>query len=85
MNLKEEKCDIVFMAIECSQQGDQSLQAKKKYKKEAEEYVAHLLEQLVKEYGEVVLTKLDPYIQDLVSSIVQIDRVSLYPEDIAID
>ena len=62
MNLKEEKGDTVFVAVEHSQQGNWSLQAKKKYKKEAEEYAAHLPAQLVKEYGEAVLTKLDPYI-----------------------
>ena len=76
---------MVFVAIECSQQGDWSLWAKKKYKKEAEEHAAHLPAWLVKEYGEAILTKLDLYIQDLVSSVVWIDRVLLYPEDIVID
>ena len=70
MNLKEEKGNIVFVALECSWQGDWFLWAKRKYKKVAEEYVVYLLAWLVKEYGEVVLTKLNLYIQDLVSSIV---------------
>ena len=62
MNLKEEKGDIVYVTVEYLWQGDQSLWAKKKYKKVAEEYTVHLSAQLVKEYGEVVLTKLDPYV-----------------------
>ena len=85
MNLKEEKGNIVFVAVECSWQEDWFLWAKKKHKKVAEEYVAYLLAWLVKEYREVVLTKLDPYIQDLVSSVVQTDGVLLYLEDVMID
>ena len=40
---------------------------------------------LVKEHGEAVLTKLDSHVQDLVSSIAQIDGVLLCPEDAVID
>ena len=85
ISLKEEKGSIVFIVVECSQQDYQSLWAKKKYKKVAEEYTAYLPAQLVKEYREAVLTKLDLYVQYLVSSIVWIDRVPLYLDDIAID
>ena len=62
MSLKEEKGDTVFVAIECSWQGDWSLQAKRKYEKVAEEHAVHLPAQLVKEHREAVLTKLDLYV-----------------------
>ena len=45
----------------------------------------HLLAWLVKEHREAVLTKLDPCVQDLVSSIVWVDGVLLHPEDVVID
>ena len=60
MNLRVDDNERVFLAIKKSQQGDYTLQAKRRYKKKASVHVLHLPAWLLQLYKMEVLTKLAP-------------------------
>ena len=58
------------------------LQAKHKCKEKASAYASYLPAQLVKSYRSEVLSKFDPEVQELASSIEQRENIPLYPDKI---
>ena len=61
------------------------MQAKRKFKAEAEECASHMAVWLVKKHGDSILTKLDPEIQEVVKIVIQREDVPLHPEEVEIE
>ena len=85
MNLASASGEKLFIAIERSWQGDNTLWAKRKYREEASVYASHLPAWLVSLHGDAILTKLSAEAQDLVKSVKWRNGVPLYPEEAEIE
>ena len=85
MSLESKSSDRIFIAIERSWQGELSLWAKRKFKADAEIYSSHMAAWLMKIHGKSVLAKLDPDMQNLVSTVIWRDDIPLYPEEAEIE
>ena len=84
MDLKTEKGETIFIAIERSWQGEQVAWAKRKYKEEAEKYSSYMAAWLVKLHGEGIIAKLDPDVQKIVKTVEWRDNIPLYPEEVEV-
>ena len=85
MNLETKEKKKIFIAAQRSWQGDLTLQAKNKFKTEAEEHTSHAAAWLVKKHRDSILAKLDLEIQEVFKMVVQREDVLSCSEEVEIE